>query len=148
MKTFGIVFRGPPRERREGRRARTRWVPALTRTATAAAFALAATAFAAPVEIKLPPETARFAESPQPGYQLAVTHCSTCHSMDYVKMQPVSSRTYWKGSVTKMQKTFGAPIPDEVVEPIVDYLVKTYGNERAGAVSPAKSQAKPVPAKK
>jgi hypothetical protein len=92
---------------------------------------------AAPVEITLPPETARLVESPLPGYGLATGMCYTCHSADYMKMQPVSSRTYWKNTVTKMQKTFGAPIPDEAVEPIVDYLVKTYGAERAPSASPA-----------
>jgi hypothetical protein len=102
------------------------------------------------IEITLPPETAKLVESPLPGYQLAVASCATCHSMDYVKMQPTSSRAYWKASVTKMQKTFGAPIPEEIVEPIVDYLVKTYGNERsAGApAGSAQSKAKVTPAKK
>jgi sulfite dehydrogenase len=101
-------------------------------------------ALARAVEITLPPETAKLVESPLPGYQLAVASCATCHSMDYVKMQPTSSRTYWKASVTKMQKTFGAPIPDDVVEPIVDYLVKTYGNERPGGGSAARSSDKPA----
>lgn len=88
---------------------------------------------AAPLEITLPAETARLAESPLPGYALATAMCYTCHSADYTRVQPVSSRAYWKATVTKMQKTFGAPIPDEAVEPIVEYLVKTYGTERANA---------------
>lgn len=86
---------------------------------------------ASPVEIKLPPETARLTESPVPGYALAVAHCSTCHSPDYIPMQPPSTRTYWKAAVTKMQKTFGAPIPDSAVDPIVDYLAQTYGKEQS-----------------
>jgi sulfite dehydrogenase len=94
------------------------------------------------LEIKLPPETARLAESPLPGYPLAVAQCATCHSVDYVKMQPTSSRTYWKANVTKMQKTFGAPIPDAMVDPIVDYLVKTYGNERPNTAPVDKSAKK------
>jgi hypothetical protein len=89
-------------------------------------------ALAAPVEIKLPAETSRLLESPLPGYPLAQAMCATCHSADYLKMQPVSSRTYWKAAVTKMQKTYGAPIPEESMDALVDYLVKTYGNERAG----------------
>ncbi len=99
----------------------------------------------AAVEIKLPAETARLTESPLPGYALATTHCYTCHSVDYVRMQPVSSRAYWKSSVAKMQKTFGATIPDSAVDPIVDYLVKTYGTERSGAGAgvPATSSAVP-----
>ncbi len=96
----------------------------------------AAAAWAAPVNYVLPEEKARLAESPLPGYALATTLCYTCHSVDYVKAQPVSARTYWKATVVKMQKTFGAPIPDEAVEPLTDYLVKTYGAERAKPAIP------------
>lgn len=95
------------------------------------AAALAALALrAAVVEIKLPADTARLADSSLPGYALAQTHCYTCHSVDYIRMQPVSTRAYWKGAVTKMQKTFGAPIPDDAVDPIAEYLAKTYGTEK------------------
>jgi selenocysteine lyase/cysteine desulfurase len=53
-------------------------------------------------------------------------------------LQPGSlSRTFWKANVVKMQKTFGAPIPDAAVDSIVDYLVKTYGAERPAASPPA-----------
>ena len=95
-----------------------------------------AAGWAAPVNYVLPEEKARLAESPLPGYALATTLCYTCHSVDYVKAQPVSARTYWKATVVKMQKTFGAPIPDEAVEPLTDYLVKTYGAERAKPAIP------------
>ena len=101
---------------------------------------------AKPLTITLPAETAKLVESPLPGYTLAQAMCLTCHSAEYMKTQPVSSRTYWQGSVTKMQKTFGAPIPDDMVPALVDYLVKTYGNERtaAGASAPAKAVAAPA----
>ena len=83
-------------------------------------------------EITLPEETARMVESPLPGFSLAVTHCHTCHSSDYVRYQPsTTGRATWKASVVKMQKTFGAPIPDNAIEPIAEYLVRTYGAERA-----------------
>ena len=82
------------------------------------------------LDIKLPEEKGRLLESPLPGYALAQGLCYTCHSTEYMKYQPVSSRAYWQATVTKMQKTFGAPIPDEAIPPIVEYLVKTYGNER------------------
>jgi hypothetical protein len=78
-----------------------------------------------------------------PGYTLATSLCYTCHSVDYLRAQPPSARPYWQATVVKMQKTFGAPIPAEAVDPIVDYLAKTYGSERAAATSaaPAKSPA-------
>ena len=98
------------------------------------------------LEIKLPADDTRLVESPLPGYALAAALCSTCHSADYIRYQPTSSRTYWKASIAKMQKTFGAPIPDDAVEPLVDYLVKTYGNERAGAATSSTAQPSASPA--
>jgi cytochrome c553 len=97
----------------------------------------AGVAWAAPVEITLPADPARLAESPLPGYAMAQAFCATCHSADYMRTQPVSSRTYWQATVTKMQKVFGAPIPDEAMGPITDYLVRTYGAERAATAAPA-----------
>ena len=92
------------------------------------------------LEIKLPSATARYVESPLPGYALANSLCSTCHSADYTRMQPPTmNRAAWKANVTKMQKTFGAPLPDDAIDPITDYLVKTYGAERSGA--PTSSEA-------
>ena len=88
------------------------------------------------IEITLPEEKAQLVESPLPGYALATALCYTCHSVDYILYQPPASPpAYWKTQVVKMQKTFGAPIPDSAVEPIIDYLVKTYGAERGTAAS-------------
>jgi len=79
----------------------------------------------------LPPETAAYAASDLPGYQLVQRNCLGCHSAHYAAMQPPSSsRTYWDATVKKMKKPFGAPFPDEDVAAMVDYLVKTYGAER------------------
>jgi hypothetical protein len=102
------------------------------------------------VEIKLPADSSRLVESSLPGYALAGTYCYTCHSMDYVRIQPPSSRAYWRANVVKMQKTFGAPIPDDAVESIVEYLVRTYGTERApdaAAAAPSAEAAKKSPKK-
>lgn len=97
-------------------------------------------------QITLPAETASLAESPLPGYALATALCYTCHSVDYVLTQPpLSSRAWWKANVVKMQKTFGASIPESAVDPLVDYLVKTYGAERT---PPVPAEAKPEAAKR
>jgi len=94
------------------------------------------------LEITLPVEQARLADSPLPGAALASALCSTCHSAEYVLYQPPTSpRTYWKATVVKMQKVFGAPIPDSAVDPLTDYLVKLYGLENPPA------EAKPTSAK-
>jgi sulfite dehydrogenase len=95
-------------------------------------------------EIKLPLETAVLKSSPLPGFALAQAMCSTCHSAEYAFTQPPASpRAYWQATVVKMQKVFGAPIPDTVIDPIVDYLAKTYGNERNGAAPTAPASARP-----
>ena len=81
------------------------------------------------LEITLPPETARFAESPLPGFAVTTTLCSTCHSADYVKTQPLnvkSKKDFWQAEVTKMVKAYGAPIDDADVPKIVEYLAATY----------------------
>ena len=84
------------------------------------------------LEITLPPETAAYRASPLPGYPLVRQNCLICHSAQYVQYQPPASpRAYWEATVVKMKKTFGAPFADEDIQPMVDYLVKTYGAERA-----------------
>jgi len=97
---------------------------------------VAAAASIAGMEITLPQETARLEASPLPGYELATTYCFTCHSTDYLRYQPSMPRAAWKASVMKMQKTFGAQIPEAAVDPIAEYLAKTYGAERSAARQP------------
>ncbi len=108
-------------------------------TLAAASFiAMSATTTAMALDIKLPQETASYAASSLPGYNLALQNCMTCHSAQYVATQPTSSsRAYWEATVKKMKKPFGAPLKDEDIPAIVDYLVKTYGAERGSAASPA-----------
>ena len=83
------------------------------------------------LEVTLPAETASYKASELPGYRLVQQNCMTCHSAQYVQSQPPSStRTYWEATVKKMKKPFGAPLKDEDMPAMVDYLVKTYGAER------------------
>ena len=85
-------------------------------------------------EVRMPPETAAYRASDLPGYSLAQRHCLMCHSAHYVTTQPpTSSRAYWDATVKKMKKPFGAPFPDDDLPAMVDYLVRTYGAERAGS---------------
>jgi sulfite dehydrogenase len=77
--------------------------------------------------IQLPPETATFKAGP--GVDVVNAQCLVCHSAEYVSIQsPNRPRSYWHGVVMKMKKTFGAQIPDDQIEPIVNYLVQTYGD--------------------
>jgi hypothetical protein len=77
---------------------------------------------------KLPPETAKLERAP--GVELATAQCLLCHSPDYISIQPPMTRAAWTATVTKMKEKYGAPIPAENIEPLVNYLVKTYGAER------------------
>lgn len=82
------------------------------------------------MEIDLPAETAVYRPSDLPGYQLVQKNCIACHSPQYVLTQPPSSpRAYWLATVHKMKNAFGAPIAEEEIPVMVDYLVKVYGNE-------------------
>jgi len=62
------------------------------------------------------------------GRELIEKNCVACHSLDYIPMNsPFLDRKGWEGSVTKMMKVMGAPIPAEDVPGIVDYLARNYG---------------------
>ncbi len=89
---------------------------------------------ASALDITLPRETAAYAPSDLPGFKLVQQNCLMCHSAHYVLYQPPdSARAYWDGIVRKMKHPYGAFFADEDIAPMVDYLVKIYGAEQAGA---------------
>ena len=62
------------------------------------------------------------------GRDLVAGNCSMCHSLDYIQMNsPLFDRKGWEASVTKMIKVMGAPIREQDVPAIVDYLNAQYG---------------------
>ena len=62
-----------------------------------------------------------------PGKDKAM-QCAACHSLDYIQMNsPFLDKAGWGASVNKMINVYGAPIPKEDVEIIVNYLVQNYG---------------------
>ena len=98
------------------------------------AIVLALAAAAAPVaakDIQLPPDGVQLTPSALPGYAKAQAHCTMCHSAEYMRYQPPNAaRPYWDAMVHRMKAVFKAPIADEDMPEIVDYLAKTYGNEQ------------------
>ena len=116
--------------------------PVSARWFRAAIVAYAVGGVASAATIKLPAETAVLQPANLPGFQLASALCTICHSVDYIRYQPTLSRAAWTAEVTKMQKTYGAPLPPTAIDPIVDYLSRTYGAERLtsppGAPTPAR----------
>ena len=82
-------------------------------------------------DLQIPPDTVQLTPSPLPGYAKAQANCTMCHSAEYMRYQPPSAaRPYWDAMVHRMKAVFKAPIADEDMPEIVDYLAKTYGNEQ------------------
>jgi hypothetical protein len=61
------------------------------------------------------------------GRESVIAHCAVCHSLAYIPIQPPLSRETWTAVVTKMQKTYSAPIPDDKLGEIIEYLVAVRG---------------------
>jgi hypothetical protein len=56
-------------------------------------------------------------------------YCNTCHSPGYITMQPPLPAATWEAEVNKMNKTFGAAIPDDSTQKIILYLQAHYTAE-------------------
>ena len=96
-----------------------------------AALTAAGAARAAAKSIELPPDGVQMKVSSLPGFTKAQANCVACHSAEYMLYQPPSAaRPYWDSMVKRMKQVFNAPIDDADMPVIVDYLVKTYGNEQ------------------
>lgn len=81
----------------------------------------AAAAYADETELRL---------KPAPEAVLVRANCSICHSVDYIEMNaPFMKRAAWETEVRKMIKVMGAPVPEDAVPQIVNYLVQRYGSE-------------------
>ncbi len=88
------------------------------------------------LRLRYPPESASF--RPGPGADVTRSTCLTCHSADYVAIQAPEPHDFWKEEVNKMIKNYGATIPEDRIEPIADYITRTYGIEAIGAATAPK----------
>ena len=89
------------------------------RIALMALLAGAAVAWAGEEQVKL---------KDGPGVDKVRQNCVACHSLDYIPLNsPFLDQKGWEAAVTKMQKAFGAPIKQEDIGPISEYLAKYYG---------------------
>lgn len=75
--------------------------------------------------IELP--TVQVELKPGEGKETTGRFCAICHSLDYITSQPPFSKAQWTGTVNKMRKAMGAPIPDKEAEIIIHYLSAEYG---------------------
>lgn len=90
-----------------------------------AALAAANSSLATPLSYGLPDETAAF--KPGPGVDAAQNNCTSCHSADYINIQPPNKGpAFWEAVVQKMIKVYHAPIDENDAKSIADYLSKTY----------------------
>jgi mono/diheme cytochrome c family protein len=89
------------------------------------AVALLATAFAVPAAADEKPIQLKEAA----GLDKVERNCGGCHSLDYVVMNsPFPNAAVWDAEVSKMIKSFGAPIEEPDARIVADYLKKQYGN--------------------
>jgi hypothetical protein len=78
--------------------------------------------------IVLPDEPPFVPDGPnRPQFQ---AYCRLCHSPRLPLTQPRLTEEKWAGVVSKMVKTYGAPIPPEQERDIVAYLTAVHGPER------------------
>jgi hypothetical protein len=67
--------------------------------------------------------------APGDGLQDVQIYCNTCHSPRYITMQPPLPAATWEAEVNKMNKTFGAGIPEDNTKKIILYLQTHYTAE-------------------
>ena len=65
------------------------------------------------------------------GKALITLYCTTCHHASGVRQNIAKragrDRSYWNTLVRRMITTWNAPIADEDIEPIIDYLSNHFG---------------------
>ena len=67
--------------------------------------------------------------APGDGRQDVQIYCNTCHSPRYITMQPPLPAATWEDEVSKMNKAYGAAIPEENAKKIIEYLQAHYTPE-------------------
>ncbi|GJE79072.1 c-type cytochrome [Methylorubrum thiocyanatum] len=71
-------------------------------------------------EIELPSSDRTFPDGP--GAEAINNNCLACHSAGMVLTQPKLTKTQWTETVNKMVKVYKAPVSQEDVGAIVEYL--------------------------
>ena len=88
---------------------------------------LTSVVIAKPLSYALPEETATLRPGTGKGFDAAGANCLSCHSPDYMAMQPPKKgQAFWDAEVQKMIKVYRAPIDEADVKAIVEYLNEKY----------------------
>jgi hypothetical protein len=84
--------------------------------------------------VEFPQEAGGYKKSDLPGYQIANGLCLMCHSSQYVSSQPPkSSPKYWNATIHKMKDVYKAPLQDDMIPAVVEYLSVEYGGQDRAA---------------
>jgi mono/diheme cytochrome c family protein len=87
----------------------------------------------AAINVSLPASAVAFPDGR--GSDIANANCLICHSAGMVLRQPPLTVEEWKTEIKKMKMSFGAPIPQEQIDALADYLGSING--RPSDVGPA-----------
>lgn len=75
----------------------------------------------------LPEDTAELRAGSGAGFEATKNNCQSCHSVDYILTQPPKKgQAFWDAEVTKMIKTYHAPIDEADSKAIAEYLATVY----------------------
>jgi mono/diheme cytochrome c family protein len=72
------------------------------------------------VRVELPASDETF--PPGAGADIATGQCLICHSAGMVLRQPPLTKDEWRAEIIKMRSVYGAPIPDDQVDGLSEYL--------------------------
>ena len=72
------------------------------------------------LKVELPASDESF--PPGVGADIASSQCQICHSAGMVLTQPPLKRDEWRAEIIKMRSSYGAPIPEDQVDALSEYL--------------------------
>ena len=79
------------------------------------------------VRVELPASDEPF--PPGVGADIATGQCLICHSAGMVLTQPPLTKGEWRAEIMKMRSAYGAPIPDDQVDGLSEYLKNINGRQ-------------------
>jgi mono/diheme cytochrome c family protein len=79
------------------------------------------------VRVELPANDENF--PPGVGADIAASQCLICHSAGMVLRQPPLTKDEWRAEILKMRSAYGAPLPDDQVDGLSEYLKGINGGQ-------------------
>ena len=79
------------------------------------------------VKVELPSSDQSF--PPGVGADIASSQCLICHSAAMILTQPPLKKDEWRAEITKMRTVYGAPILEDQVDALSEYLKNINGRE-------------------